>query len=126
MRARTEPSPRTLDRLSPPSRSSTGTWPADTATEPGASSLFALLRADRYTLLDLTGSADGPLRALARPGLAVHARSLATRPDEWSEVRAVLLRPDGHLAWAGTTADDADLAAAADKALTALRRVTSP
>ncbi|MFF8676025.1 FAD-dependent monooxygenase [Streptomyces sp. NPDC015242] len=92
----------------------------DTATEPGASSLLALLRADRYTLLDLTGSADGPLRALARPGLAVHARSLATRPDGWSEVRAVLLRPDGHLAWAGTTADDADLAAAANQALTAL------
>ncbi|MFI8194145.1 hypothetical protein ACIF8T_36325 [Streptomyces sp. NPDC085946] len=99
---------------------------AGTAAEPGASSLFALLRADRYVLLDLTGSANGPLRALARPGLAVHARSLAARPDGWSEVRAVLLRPDGHLVWAGTAPDDADLAAAADQALTALRRVTSP
>ncbi|MFI8194758.1 FAD-dependent monooxygenase [Streptomyces sp. NPDC085946] len=86
----------------------------------GASSLFALLRADRYVLLDLTGTAAGPLQDLARPGLAVHSRSLVERPDGWSGVRAVLLRPDGHLAWAGTAPDDADLAAAADRALTTL------
>ncbi|MFD7712055.1 hypothetical protein ACFV6E_31220 [Streptomyces sp. NPDC059785] len=38
-------------------------------------------------------------------------------PADWSGVRAVLLRPDGHIAWAGT---DHDAAALADELAEAL------
>ncbi|XVV39385.1 hypothetical protein ACQPXT_05360 [Streptomyces sp. CA-100214] len=62
--------------------------------------MFALLRPDAYLLLDLT--ADGALGGLARPGLVVHAGRLDEPPAAWREVRAALIRPDGHVAWAGT------------------------
>ncbi|SHF59205.1 FAD-dependent monooxygenase [Streptoalloteichus hindustanus] len=95
---------------------------ADAGDEPGGSSLFALLRADGYVLLDLTGRAVSPLRDLARTGLTVHSRSLAESRSDWTAVRAALVRPDGHVAWAGTTPDDAALASAANRALTATHR----
>ncbi|MFE3144980.1 FAD-dependent monooxygenase [Streptomyces scopuliridis] len=96
----------------------TGTRAPDLPFTDGTS-LFAVLRTDGYVLLDLTGTASGPFQDLARPGLTVNSRSVVECPDDWLSVRAVLLRPDGHLAWAGTTPDDAELAAAADQALTA-------
>ncbi|MER7805338.1 FAD-dependent monooxygenase [Streptomyces parvulus] len=76
----------------------------------GKVGLFALLRADAYLLLDLT--AGGALGGLARPGLAVHAGILDEPPTTWREVRAALIRPDGHVAWAGTGQDTAALPAA--------------
>ncbi|MFC7565263.1 hypothetical protein ACFQU9_18940 [Actinomadura namibiensis] len=56
-------------------------------------------------MLDLTGAPGGPFGQWARPGLVARSRTLAEPPPEWSEVRAVLLRPDGHVAWAGTAGD---------------------
>ncbi|MEU8241815.1 FAD-dependent monooxygenase [Actinoplanes missouriensis] len=66
--------------------------------------LLALSRADGYTLMDLTG-ADGRLSALAGPHLSVH-RAEPSRPG----AGAVLIRPDGHIAWA-TDETDAGLIA---------------
>ncbi|WP_067818528.1 FAD-dependent monooxygenase [Actinomadura kijaniata] len=82
----------------------TGTRAPDLAFT-GGESLFSLLRAGSCVLLDLTGAPGGPFERWARPGLVVRSRSLAEPPPGWSEVRAVLLRPDGHVAWAGTAAD---------------------
>ncbi|MCP2260990.1 2-polyprenyl-6-methoxyphenol hydroxylase [Streptoalloteichus tenebrarius] len=95
---------------------------ADADAEAGESSLFALLRADSYVLLDLTGAAVSPLGDLARPGLVVRSRSLAETPSTWSGVRAALVRPDGHVAWVGTTPDDAALASAANRVLATTHR----
>jgi 2-polyprenyl-6-methoxyphenol hydroxylase-like FAD-dependent oxidoreductase len=58
--------------------------------------LFTLLRHGRHVLLDFTGTpAPTPV-----PHAVTHA---APRPDArpaWSGVRAALIRPDGHVAWA--------------------------
>ncbi|MEU9337105.1 FAD-dependent monooxygenase [Streptomyces sp. NPDC048290] len=89
----------------------------DTGTGTG---LFALLRADSYLLLDLTGT--GALADRARDRIAVHAGTPGSGaatgvPGGWDEVRAVLVRPDGHVAWAGTEEDDSKLTAQADAAV---------
>lgn len=80
-----------------------GTRAPDLALTCNDVGLFALLRPDAYLLLDLT--ADGALGGLARPGLAVHPGRLDEPPAAWREVRAALIRPDGHVAWAGTEQD---------------------
>ncbi|MGW4101659.1 aromatic-ring hydroxylase C-terminal domain-containing protein [Streptomyces sp. NPDC004976] len=84
-------------------------------------SLFALLRADRCLLLDLTE--NGGLVKYARPGLHVHVADPLRSPAHFTEVRAVLIRPDGHIAWAGTDGDDAALAEGLRAALTFTRRL---
>ncbi|WP_394427996.1 FAD-dependent monooxygenase [Streptomyces sp. SGAir0957] len=73
--------------------------------------LFALLRPARHVLLDLTGA--GVL-----PG-PCHRAAPAEPPAEWSKVRAALVRPDGHVAWACDETDDAALARAAREAVAA-------
>lgn len=58
-------------------------------------SVFGLLHQARFVLLDLTGEgrpADGVVD-IAR------ARAFDTDRPEWQDVRAVLVRPDGHIAW---------------------------
>lgn len=91
-----------------------------TGTDPGAD-LFALLRADAYLLLDLTPG--GVLADRARDHVTVH-HGVPDRPRAgWEGLRAVLVRPDGHLAGAWTEQDDTELRAAVDGALaTALGR----
>ncbi|MGK5552020.1 FAD-dependent monooxygenase [Actinomadura kijaniata] len=93
----------------------TGTRAPDLAFT-GGETLFSLLRTGSCVLLDLTGAPGGPFARLARPGLVTCSRSLAEPPPGWSQVRAVLLRPDGHVAWAGT-ADDAALERALSRIL---------
>ncbi|MFH8610593.1 FAD-dependent monooxygenase [Streptomyces sp. NPDC018029] len=74
----------------------------------GDTTLFALLRADSHLLLDLTGS--GGLAGYARAWLRVHAATPFQLPAGFTGVRAALVRPDGHIAWAGTAPDDTALA----------------
>ncbi|MCP2163584.1 FAD-dependent monooxygenase [Goodfellowiella coeruleoviolacea] len=84
--------------------------------------VFALLRAGRPVLLDLSGGALATATDQAR-ALAVPTCSgvLAERDrPAWSAVRAALIRPDGHVWWAGDHADDPALDRAAGQALSTL------
>ncbi|MFD4322617.1 FAD-dependent monooxygenase [Streptomyces sp. NPDC058548] len=94
----------------------TGTRAPDLAFAGSDRSLLSLLRPDTHLLLDLT--ADGALATRStesRP--VVHASTPDGLPAAWHGVRAALLRPDGHVAWAGTDQDDDRLAGAADEAV---------
>ncbi|ATL32585.1 FAD-dependent monooxygenase [Streptomyces formicae] len=91
----------------PDDRRPTGTRADDLALDD--TSLFALLRADGYLLLDLTGSPDRPLHHLTGPGLRVHTSTPRLLPADWSGMRAALVRPDGHVAWASAESHDATL-----------------
>ncbi|MFC3997277.1 FAD-dependent monooxygenase [Nocardiopsis sediminis] len=95
----------------------TGTRSPDLAFTGSEKGLFARLRADAHLLLDLTGGHLGDLAAAQ--GIAVHAATLDHPPTAWTKVRAALIRPDGHVAWAGEDRDDATLFMAADKAIAA-------
>ncbi|MEU5028848.1 FAD-dependent monooxygenase [Streptomyces milbemycinicus] len=95
----------------------TGTRAPDLAFTGTDTGLFALLHPDAYLLLDLT--ADGALDDRALPELAVHTGTLDRPPAAWSKLRAALIRPDGHVAWAGDERDDALLSAAAEKIIAA-------
>jgi 2-polyprenyl-6-methoxyphenol hydroxylase-like FAD-dependent oxidoreductase len=71
-----------------------------------AATIFGLLRPARFVLLNLGYPADAP------PGLSevsdrldVVAGKLAGHHPGWGDVRAMLIRPDGYLAWA-TAGDD--------------------
>jgi 2-polyprenyl-6-methoxyphenol hydroxylase-like FAD-dependent oxidoreductase len=77
-----------------------------------APSVFGLLRRARFVLLDATGGGLAERFAGFGPGLDVACASdlgNADRP-EWAGVRAVLLRPDGHIAWVGVDASEASAA----------------
>ncbi|MCX4536932.1 hypothetical protein OHA79_08095 [Streptomyces sp. NBC_00841] len=50
---------------------------------------------------------------------AASAELAGASPAAWSGVRAALIRPDGHVAWAGTDRDDDRLAAVANEAVSA-------
>lgn len=69
----------------------------------GDTGLFALLRVDRHLLLDLTGS--GRLTRYAHRRLHVHTATPYQPPAEFTDVRAVLIRPDGHIAWTSAEHD---------------------
>lgn len=89
-------------------------------------SVFGLLRTARFVLLDLTGGRLDPTGGVgvgradrlevATGRLAAAAREAA---PQWAEdqVRALLIRPDGHVAWATSEADPAAAAEAAKQAL---------
>jgi 2-polyprenyl-6-methoxyphenol hydroxylase-like FAD-dependent oxidoreductase len=67
-----------------------------------APSVFGLLRAARFVLLDLSGGRLGLPDAGRRADRLVvaAARPADTPTPEWDTVQAVLIRPDGHVAWA--------------------------
>ncbi|MFE6940869.1 aromatic-ring hydroxylase C-terminal domain-containing protein [Streptomyces chartreusis] len=83
----------------------TGTRAPDLALTGTDKRLFELLRPDAHLLLDLTpdGTLDRPTQ-----GLAVHAGPLDRPPAAWRELRAALIRPDGHVAWAAQRDDTAE------------------
>ncbi|MGW4753936.1 FAD-dependent monooxygenase [Streptomyces chartreusis] len=80
----------------------TGTRAPDLAFTGTDKSLFELLRPDAHLLLDLTpdGTLDRPTQ-----GLAVRTGPLDRPPAAWRELRAALIRPDGHVAWAAERED---------------------
>lgn len=91
----------------------TGTRAPDLALE-GSGGLFSQLCADRHLLLDLTGDA---LAEPPKPDITLHTGVLDRPPASWVGVRAALIRPDGHVAWASTDSDGTALAAAARRAI---------
>ncbi|MFE1396171.1 FAD-dependent monooxygenase [Nocardiopsis alba] len=56
--------------------------------------LFTAMRSGGFVLLDLTGN-------LEDPDLPAHRVSSIEGRREWTDVDAALVRPDGHVAWAG-------------------------
>ncbi|HEX3783739.1 MAG TPA: FAD-dependent monooxygenase [Pseudonocardiaceae bacterium] len=101
----------------------TGTRAPNLAFDTGGS-VFELLRSGRYVALDLgtdrAGDEDGP--AADHPWLVGHRGRPLAVPADWAQVRAALIRPDGHVAWVGTTTDPADL----DAVVKASWRTTRP
>ncbi|NJP97276.1 monooxygenase [Nonomuraea sp. FMUSA5-5] len=77
-----------------------GTRAPDLPFADGAGTLYGLMHAGRHVLLDLTGDAELPQLPHADP----HRARLAAPEGAWAEVRTVLVRPDGHVAWAGDQA----------------------
>jgi hypothetical protein len=74
-----------------------------------AATIFGLLPSAKFVLL-------GPGSATAVPAgfadrLDVVTAQLATDRPEWAEVRALLIRPDGYVAWASRSGDAPPLAA---------------
>jgi len=80
-----------------------------------AATIFGLLHPAKFVLLSLLSPAAAPLDAPPATApdpasgyadrLVRATAALAAHHPEWSDVRALLIRPDGYLAWA-TTADD--------------------
>jgi 2-polyprenyl-6-methoxyphenol hydroxylase-like FAD-dependent oxidoreductase len=68
-----------------------------------AASVFGLLHPARFVLLNLGFPADAGAGFAGR--LDVVTATLARSHPDWSNVRAMLIRPDGYLAWATTAAD---------------------
>jgi hypothetical protein len=81
--------------------------------------LFSMLRAGQYVLLDFTAAIDSH----AHPSLRHHRGCLAdaSRPA-WSALGASLIRPDGYVAWATEESDARSLARAIDDAISATFR----
>ena len=69
-----------------------------------AATVFGLLHPARFVLLASDPRPTPPSGYADR--LDVVTATLAAHHPDWSDVRAMLIRPDGYLAWA-TTADDA-------------------
>lgn len=93
----------------------TGTRAPDLSFAGEDEGLFAMLRTDAYLLLDLT--ADHVLSDRTPPRLAARTGPLVEPPAAWDGVRAALIRPDGHVAWAGTDTEDSALLAALEHTL---------
>jgi hypothetical protein len=76
-----------------------------------APSVYGLLRAARFVLLRLTPrSSSWPSPSLLagyRDRLDVVSAQLADERSQWADVRALLIRPDGHVGWA-LRGDDPD------------------
>lgn len=76
---------------------------ADLTTETGPTTTTALLRAGRGVLLSLSGN-GAALSPVAQPWAGrVHAVTAQAAPGALPGVDSVLIRPDGHVAWAGGT-----------------------
>jgi 2-polyprenyl-6-methoxyphenol hydroxylase-like FAD-dependent oxidoreductase len=86
--------------------------------------LFSLLTRARYVLIDLTDSGvfDSVSDGNSAPEPVVRSASLSESRATWQKVRAVVVRPDGHVAWASEKSDDVMLRAEATAALAATRR----
>ncbi|WP_406148106.1 FAD-dependent monooxygenase [Streptomyces sp. NBC_01012] len=81
----------------------------------GGTDLFTLLRTGRHVLLNFSGTPTPP----STPHVITHT---APEPDPrpaWSTVRAALVRPDGHIAWASEQPDAEALRAEARAATSA-------
>jgi len=74
-----------------------------------AATIFGLLHSAKFLLLNLGSAAAAPAGFADR--LDVVTAELATDRPEWAGIRAVLIRPDGYVAWASEDDDVPRLAA---------------
>ncbi|WP_280417927.1 FAD-dependent monooxygenase [Nocardia carnea] len=97
----------------------------DLTFENSDETLFGLLTEAKYVLLDLTSAGHTAPRALqaeaARQAgrLTIHRAPLSSGNDRraWGSVTAVLVRPDGYVAWASEASDPGDLSVAIDEVI---------
>lgn len=91
-----------------------------TAGNSEAVRVYELLPDGRFVLLDLAGDTDLRQSVAAGWGSRVRAVTVTERDDhaELEGVREVLVRPDGHIAWAGRGANAHALRAERTRALT--------
>ncbi|WP_329256675.1 FAD-dependent monooxygenase [Streptomyces sp. NBC_01478] len=94
----------------------TGTRAPDLPLTSTDGTLFGALRADSYVLLDLTE--DGALADRAQRRITVHTGAPDRTRPAWADVRAALIRPDGHVTRAWTEEDDTKLGARVDAVVT--------
>jgi 2-polyprenyl-6-methoxyphenol hydroxylase-like FAD-dependent oxidoreductase len=78
----------------------------------GTTSVFELLQGRRFLLLDLTGAEVPPLAGTAARRVTVVSGVPAHQRDDLSDICALLVRPDGHVAWTGRQPLARDLPAA--------------
>jgi 2-polyprenyl-6-methoxyphenol hydroxylase-like FAD-dependent oxidoreductase len=74
-----------------------------------AATVFGLLRAAKFVLLNLGSAGAAPASFAGHPGAGradIVTAELAGDHPEWTGVRSMLIRPDGHAAWT-SDADDA-------------------
>ena len=77
-----------------------------------AATIFGLLPAAKSVLLSLGSAAAAPAGSAGfADRLDVVTAELATDRPEWAQVRALLIRPDGYVAWASREGDAPPLAA---------------
>jgi 2-polyprenyl-6-methoxyphenol hydroxylase-like FAD-dependent oxidoreductase len=69
-----------------------------------APSIFGLLASARFVLLDLSGRQPA---VATSDRLNVVCGRVADAPPDWASVHALLIRPDGHIAWATDDPSDA-------------------
>jgi 2-polyprenyl-6-methoxyphenol hydroxylase-like FAD-dependent oxidoreductase len=74
-----------------------------------AATIFGLLHSAKFVLLSLGSAAAAPAGFAGR--LDVVTAELATDHPGWARVRALLIRPDGYVAWASRVDDAPPLAA---------------
>lgn len=96
----------------------TGRRATDLAFQDTDTRLFRLLHPGRPVLMDLTRARATP----DLPGLTCHHGPLTDPSAEWADVRAALVRPDGHVAWASEETDHGALAAEARTAVATIHR----
>ncbi|MDX3854231.1 FAD-dependent monooxygenase [Streptomyces sp. AK02-01A] len=94
----------------------------DLAFSRDATTLFELLRPGRYVLSDLRGDSERPLIAGELRTVRQHRSEAAPDRSAWASVAALLVRPDGHVAWASEERNPERLAAEARAALAAATR----
>jgi 2-polyprenyl-6-methoxyphenol hydroxylase-like FAD-dependent oxidoreductase len=82
--------------------------PASSLAAP-VTTIFALLAPAKFVLLNLATPAD-PVPAGYQDRLTVVTAELAEDHPAWNGLRAVLIRPDGYLAWATSATDPPPLA----------------
>ncbi|WP_437694363.1 hypothetical protein [Sorangium sp. So ce176] len=74
------------------------------ATDRGAARLYELLHAGRFVLIDLAGAADLREAGAAWGDRVDAVRATADPRSDLAALEALLVRPDGHVAWASDAA----------------------
>jgi len=67
-----------------------------------AATVFGLLRGAKFVLLNLGSTEGAPASFAGHPGAAqldIVTAELAEDRPEWTGIRSMLIRPDGHIAW---------------------------
>jgi len=79
---------------------------------------FGLLEQGHYVMLEVSGHDNDELECPEGMKAVLYRSSLVVRSEGWEHVTAVLIRPDGYIAWASNEQDATRLRSAMRHALT--------